>query len=116
MALINSSNTRRIVPPHEPESWFDVRPIVAGDFEGFQADASQVRLSLDLLASLITAWSYDAPVSRENVRQLDLETFTWLNSELLDLSGVRSADEKKDSDNGSSPVAARASSRRNSAT
>lgn len=107
MALINSKNTRRLVPPHEPESWFDVRPIRAGDFEGLELVGSQIRVSIDLLSSLITAWSYDEPLTRENVALLDLDTFTWLNTEIQDLSGIRSAAEKKVSGNGLSPISSR---------
>lgn len=104
MALIDSKNTNRLVPPHEPESWFEVRPIRAGDMEGIELVGSQIRVSIDLLATLISAWSYEAPVSRENVAMLDLDTFTWMNLELQRISGIRNAAEKKASANGLSPT------------
>lgn len=107
MALINSKNTTRIVPPHEPESWFELRPIRAGDGDLLTSEGGQVRLSLDLLARIITSWSYKdengepIPVSQETVEQLDLDTYVWLVQQSQELSGIRDTAEKKDSNNGS---------------
>lgn len=104
MALIDATHTKRLIPPHEPESWFDVRPLTAGDIEGLSADGSQVKVSIEALAAIIQAWSYTEPVSLENVRRLDLDTFTWLGTEALKASGIRDADQKKESMTGSSPT------------
>lgn len=106
MALIDANNTRRLVPPHEPQSWFDVRPITAGDMEHLTTEGSQVTVSIDLMATLIRAWSYEPPVSLESIRQLDLDTFVWLGQQLLVVSGVRDDAEKKDSNGASSPISA----------
>lgn len=65
-------------------------------------EGNQIKLSLDLAAALITAWSYDVPVSRETVDMLDVDTFVWLNAAISDMSGIRSDDEKKDSEENSS--------------
>lgn len=102
MALISAVHTKRLIPDFEPESWFDVRPICAGDFEGLTTDGQQITLSIDLLTSLITAWSYEEPVSRENVARLDVDTFVWLQGALTTASGIRSEPEKKESGNNSS--------------
>lgn len=102
MALISAVHTKRLIPDFEKESWFDVRPICAGDFEGHPTDAPEITISINLLASLITAWSYEEPVSRENVARLDVDTFIWLQGALTTASGIRSNDEKKGSGNNSS--------------
>lgn len=108
MALITSKDIKRISPPFEPETWFEVRPIRAGDFEGLEVvGGSQIRLSLDLLTALLSAWSYEEELTRETVAFLDTDTFTWLNSEIQTLSGIRSDDEKKVSANGLSPTSRR---------
>lgn len=104
MALILSSNSKRISPPHEPDAWYEVRPIRAGDFEHLTTDGQQVTVSIDLLATLITAWSYPEPVTRENVACLDLDTFMWLGTEIQSLSGIRDDETKKNSDSSSSPT------------
>lgn len=104
MALINSSNTKRLDIPHEPGQWVEVRPLTAGDIEGLSVDGSQVKVSIEALAAIISAWSYDEPVSLENVRRLDLDTFTWLGAEALKVSGVRDDETKKNLGSASSPT------------
>lgn len=104
MALINSSNTKHLDIPHEPGQWVEVRPLTAGDIEGLSVDGSGVKVSIECLAAIISAWSYQEPVSLENVRRLDLDTFTWLGNEALKVSGVRDDAEKKDSNLDSSPT------------
>jgi hypothetical protein len=119
VALINSSNTKRLDIPHEPGQWVEVRPLTAGDIEGLSVDGSGVKVSIEALAAIISAWSYEEPVSLENVRRLDLDTFTWLGTEALKVSGVRDADEKKDSASDSSltsPIPVNGASPVNSAT
>lgn len=102
MALIKDQ-TKHLVPPHEPESWFEVRPLRTGDLEQLGALGYEVKVTVEALASVITAWSYEEPVSLENVRLLDLETFIWLGKEALLSSGIKSEDEKKGSSSGLSP-------------
>jgi hypothetical protein len=107
VALIDANSSRRLVPPHEPQSWFEVRPITAGDMEHLSSDGvSQVSVSIDLMATLIRAWSYEPPVTTESIRRLDLDTFVWLGKELLVVSGVRDEPEKKASNGASSPTSA----------
>lgn len=97
MALISSNDTKRLDIPHEPGQWVEVRPLTAGDIEGLTAEGSQVKVSIEALAAIISGWSYAEPPTIENVRRLDLDTFTWLGTEALKVSGVRDDAEKKDS-------------------
>lgn len=99
MALI-TDQTKRLVPPHEPESWFDVRTMRAGDVEGFDVEGGAIRISYELLAGLIKGWSYDAPISVDTVKTLDLDTYSWLIQQLKEFSGVRGTEEKKASNAG----------------
>jgi hypothetical protein len=104
VALITNDSRTRLVPPHEPDSWFDIRPLRTGDLEVLGAVGSEVKVTVEALASVILAWSYPEEVTLENVRLLDLDTFLWLSTESLALSGIRSAVEKKDSTIGLSPL------------
>jgi hypothetical protein len=100
LALIKDSQVTRFIPPHEPESWFDVRALRTGDLEVLEAEGSQVKMTRESLATVIQAWSYEDPVTLENVNLLDLETFLWLCEAALDFSKIRSAVEKKGSTSG----------------
>ena len=93
--------------PSEPETRVTVRlPLSAGDLTGMRTDGDQVGMSLDLMTSLIEAWTYDAPVTAENVQLLDIDTYSWLTQEMFVRSGLRDAVEKKDSNESSSPTSA----------
>lgn len=100
MALIKDSQTKRLIPPHEPESWFDIRPLRGGDLDLLEAQGSQVKVTKEALAQLIRAWSYDDEITLETVNELDMDTLIWLCQVALDISGIRSAPEKKDSTSG----------------
>lgn len=108
MALV-IKKTERLHHPTEEDAWFDIRlPLSASDTSGMQVTGAAVsnqavRLTLDLLAAVIAGWSYDAPITVENVGLLDLDTFVWLCGEITGRSGIRSEEEKKDSDDNSSP-------------
>ncbi len=99
MALIKDQ-TKHLVPPHEPESWFDVRPLRTGDLEQLGALGYEVKVTVEALASVIVRWSYEDEVTLENVRLLDLETFLWLGKEALLSSGIKSEAEKKELSSG----------------
>lgn len=122
MPLIRDDDLTRLIPPHEPDAWFDVRPIRAGDFEGLQTDGHNVTINIDLLCTLVKAWAYDAPINHQTLASLDIDTFVWLDKSIQGLSGIRGDDEKKDSAPASSPPATPrpkrplASSRQNSHT
>ncbi len=103
MALIDPNQAVRVGIPHEPGEWMRLRPIQAADIEALEDVQGQVRVSLELAAKLVLAWSYADPPTPENIRRLDLDTFLWLSKELLAQSGVRELAEKKGSGNSSSP-------------
>jgi hypothetical protein len=106
MALIKKTN-KRLEHPTEPGAWFVVRlPLSAGDLAAMRSDGSSIAMSLDLAAEVIKEWSYDAPVSLDTVKDLDVDTFTWLSREIQEASGIRSEDEKKDFGSSSSPTLA----------
>lgn len=100
--LIDPKQTTRLVPPNAPEDWIEVRRVMAGDLEAIEVTGSGLRVSLELMAKVVLAWSDPAPVSLESLRRLDLDTMTWLSTAILEASGVRSPDEKKDSSASSS--------------
>lgn len=104
MALISAKSVHRLDHPTEEGAWFDVRPVTAGDLELLTAEGNAIKLSFDALAAVMIAWSYEELPSVETVRRLDLDTYLWLNEQLLTLSNVRSDSEKKDSEDASSPV------------
>lgn len=79
-----------------------MRPIRAGDFEGLRLEGGQVTVGIDLLTNLIQSWSYQEPVTRENVASLDVDTWIWLQTAIQSASGIRDDVEKKESDETSS--------------
>ena len=104
MALVKKQN-KRIQHPTEPEAWFEVRlPLSAGDLASMHSDGTSIAMSLDLAAEVIKAWSYPEPVTLENVRDLDVDTFVWLSQQIQEASGIRTDGEKKDSGGISSPT------------
>ena len=106
MALIKKTN-KRLEHPTEPGAWFVVRlPLSAGDLAAMRSDGTSIAMSLDLAAEVIKEWSYDAPISLETVKDLDVDTFVWLSKELQEASGIRTEDEKKDSATSSSATLA----------
>jgi len=102
LALV-TKQLKRIEHPTEPDAWAVIRvPLSAGDLAGVHVDGTGIAVSLELMASVVKEWSYDAPVSPETVGNLDLDTFLWINQEITAASGIRSDEEKKDSDSPSS--------------
>lgn len=102
MALVSKDSINHLVPDHEPESWFDVRPITARDYSAMgNIDISNlnagvaIEASLALLAKVIVAWSYDAEITPETVGDLDAETYAWLVDAANLVAGIRSLREKK---------------------
>lgn len=109
MALINSQHIRRIDIPHEEGEWVDVRPVTAGQVADLQKDSEQqsaAAIALKTLAGCIVAWSYDAAISIESLRELDYETFSWLETQISITSGLRPEDQKKTYDSPSSGTSA----------
>jgi hypothetical protein len=95
MALVKKE-IRTLQHPTEPDTYFKVRlPLSTGDMEGVRVANGVLTLSLDLAASLIQEWTYEAPVTAETVRDLDLDTFIWLRDEIFSASNIRPDEEKK---------------------
>jgi hypothetical protein len=94
--------TVRLEHPNEAGAWFDLSlPLSAGDMELMRNGALVGMVSIDLLTAVLSAWSYAAPVTVENVKALDLDTFTWLAGELQERSGILDESEKKSSSSNS---------------
>ena len=108
MALIKDQTTRLLHPTEKDAdgkpAWFDVRPLRTGDIEQLGALGLEVKVTVEALAAVIVAWSYDEPVTIENVRLLDLDTFLWLGQQALLTSGIRKDAEKNASGSGLSPL------------
>jgi hypothetical protein len=92
-----SLTTRRLDVPHEPGEWVEVRPLSAKNLRVMDKAAKTAargpdavldeteygyELTTRMLDAAIVAWSYGAPVSPENVADLDLATTVWLSGEL----------------------------------
>jgi len=103
--LLVRKTVTRLNHPTEPGAWIEVRlPLSAGDMELMRDGTRVGMVTIDLLAAVITGWSDPSPVSVEAVRDLDLDTFMWLATEVQARSGIREEAEKKDSNASSSPV------------
>jgi hypothetical protein len=99
LALINSQHVQHVDIPHEPGQWIEIRPVTAGQVADLQKDSvaeSSAAVAIKTLVGCIVAWSYEAPVSIESLRELDYETFQWLETQISVTSGLRSEDQKKD--------------------
>lgn len=110
MALV-VKRTERIEHPTETDAWFVIRtPLSAGDLTEVSGNAAQqVQVTIELMARIITEWSYDAPVNVENVARLDLDTFAFLNQAIMARSGVTA--EREQEKKGSSSPSRRTSGR-----
>ncbi|MCC6959230.1 MAG: hypothetical protein IT301_05235 [Dehalococcoidia bacterium] len=103
--MLVSKKTVRLTHPTEPGAWVEVRlPLSAGDTELMRDGSLVSMITIDVLAAVITAWSEPHPISLETVRQLDLDTFNWLASEVQSRSGIMDDPEKKASNESSSPT------------
>lgn len=97
MALV-VKQTKRVEHPSEPGAWFDLNlPLTAGDLELMRDGTKAGMVSIDVVASVLEAWSYDAPASIENIKLLDLDTFTFLQASIQERSGITTDAEKNDS-------------------
>lgn len=111
MALIDPQQTVQIEIPHEPGEWVQFKPITIGDVIAVQKkyggrgemSAAEINV-LTMVECGIQEWSYQAPISEESVLRLDRITYNWLSTQLLNISGQRSEEEKKDSGLSSSPT------------
>lgn len=84
MGLVSKTAPTRFEIPHEPGQWVDLRPITYDQVEKAKANNDPMAA----LALAVMAWSYDAPVNEENVRDLDVQTANWLAERLAEVCGV----------------------------
>lgn len=102
--MLVSKTTRIIEHPTEEGVTFTVRALCAGDMETANPNATAIQLTYDLLAAAIIEWTYDAPVSVDSIKQLDVTTFQWLQTAIQDGSGMRTDAAKNASGANSSPT------------
>ncbi len=103
MALRSTSKPTRVQVPDEPDQWIEYRQLSARELEEMQAgEFSSLGYTLHALGKMITGWSYDAPVNDETIGDLDAQTIRWLDSNLLEMAGIRTIAEKKESTSPSS--------------
>ena len=108
MALVIKQN-KRLQHPTEAGAWVVMSvPLSAGDLELVRVDGGRVAASIDLLAKVIQEWSYGVPVTVDNIRGQDIDTFNWLSQAVIDESGIRTSEEKKDSSSSSPATTAQA--------
>lgn len=103
MALIDPDQVITLEVPGEPDQWVRFRPLTAGDVEELMEENGNLRPAA-MIAKSIIAWSYGPDVSIKAVRSLELETYNWLSPLVTKASGIRDAEEKKDSAPESSPT------------
>ena len=95
MAIIKKQVVR-LEHPEEEGVWVDLRlPLQFSDTEQMRQDSlNKLGMLVEILPAMIEAWSYDEPVTTENVRALDMPTGMWLAREVFSQSGLRDDDEK----------------------
>ncbi len=74
--MLTNKAIRRVALPHEPGEWIDVRMPsikILGDAQRQHGDDA-IGLTLALVVACVTAWSYEDPVTADNVQELDGET------------------------------------------
>lgn len=90
--------TIKLEHPTEPDVWVSVRlPLSGGNIERGPSVS-------DIVASAITEWSYDAPITGDTIRDLDPNSYNWLIGEVSKRAGFRTDDEKNASGEVSSPT------------
>lgn len=102
MALIDKNSTVQLEIPNEPGKWVKIRPLTAraaADVEDAGAGGS-LAVGIELLVKSLVEWSYDAPCDKENIENLDMDTFQWLMTKVNLTSGRRPDAEKKASSAG----------------
>ena len=94
-----SLTTRKLDVPGEEGQWIEIRPLSASRLHaiGLEAkklgreakaaneddtDAENYVLADLMLREAVVAWSYDAPVTPENVDDLEISTMMWLSNEI----------------------------------
>lgn len=93
MAL-TSQDIKRLDLPHEPGQWVDLRmPSLRMLHQMSKLDDSYESM-VQLIASCVTGWSYDTPVSPESVWDLDAETAAVIGKAL---NPSKTEDEEKNS-------------------
>ena len=114
MALL-VKQTNRYEHPTEPGQWFDLSlPLTARDLAGVPSDVkTESAAGQHMILAAIAAWSYDVPVTFENLQAQDLDTMLFLQRTVQGASGIRGDEEKKASVSSSTRTSgrARASSR-----
>lgn len=107
MALIDPKATRRFEIPHEPGAWVELRPLTArlvADIQRDVASQGQQAILLEVVRRTLVAWSYDVPVTLENIDRLDFTTFRWIEAQLDASSGVLPEEERQSLVDASSPI------------
>lgn len=124
MALVTEV-TKRVDIPGEPEQWLQIRKLswrkleqasdvqtdvqfarikrigrdalaaVRSSTEGQQIDPNTAYDQGEVLKLGIVAWSYDAPLTAENLDALDANTADWAFGEIMSLSKPRTEAETK---------------------
>lgn len=97
MALRSTTKPTHTEIPHEPGQWIEYRQLSADELEELQTgEFSSLGYTIHALTKMLTSWSYDGPVNRENIGDLDAQTIRWLDSNLLEMAGIRTEAEKKE--------------------
>ena len=90
-----SLTTRKLDIPGEDGQWIEIRPLsakrlhiitleakrlakAAMEADETDVDAEGYALSALMLGEAVVSWSYDAPVSQDNIDDLEISTTTWL--------------------------------------
>lgn len=102
MALVDKTKIVRIELPHEPGGWIELHPMSSGDLANLPDDPYAAMLKM--LQRIVTTWSYDVPVTPDNVLLLDVETVNELAVHVRAMSGVKTDAEKNDSSSPSSDI------------
>lgn len=102
MALKSKSQPTRHAIPHEPDEWVEVVPISAGEWDSVSSDLTGVQWTLAVASKVVTSWSYNEELCADRLADLDMETFKWVDSNILEWAGIRAPSEKKDSTESSS--------------
>lgn len=80
--MLTSKVTTKIELPHEPGQWIEVKqPSIRDAIDVAQAEGDSW---LPLLKQCIISWSYEEPVTPENIADLDTDT-AWLIIDALNV-------------------------------
>jgi hypothetical protein len=99
--------TKRIDIPHEAGAWVEISvPFSVGDMEAIGGAENVAQAKVRAVERALKGWSYSEPVTPDNVRRLDIQTFQWLYELVDGLNPSRSEQEKKASSVDSPPTTA----------